>query len=160
MVDWETWVRDDIELLNHAGVLQDWNQVDFDEFSGSDAEFYAWKKYLRSRTSQMIVGRGLYALQIEHYYTAMDKARKPRSDLLVVRSDELRDETQSVYDQVIDFLNLPRHHLNDTTAKHETQKSSTPIPADLRRQLEELYEPYNRRLNKLLGWNNVWDYNN
>lgn len=159
MVDWETWIQDDIDLLRRAGVLQDWNQVDFEEFSGSDAELFAWKKYLRSRTSQMIVGRGLYSLQIEHYFVAMEKAGKPRSDLLVLRSEELRDETQSVYDRVIDFLDLPRHVLNDTTAKHETQKRSTPIPADLRRELEELYEPYNRRLNTLLGWNSVWNYN-
>ena len=156
MVDWETWIRDDIQLLYQAGVLQDWNQVDFDDFSGSDAELFAWKKYLRSRTSQMIVGRGLYSLQIEHYYAAMDKAGKPRSDLLILRSEELRDETQSVYDRVIDFLHLPKHFLNDTTAKHETQKSSTPIPIYLRKQLEELYEPYNRRLNRLMGWNTIW----
>lgn len=160
MVDWATWIQDDIELLRQAGVLQDWNQVNFEEFSGSEAELLAWKKYLRSRTSQMIVGRGLYSLQIEHYFAAMEKAGKPRSDLLVLRSEELRKETQSVYDRVIKFLDLPRHVLNDTTAKHETQKTSTPIPADLRRQLEKIYEPYNRRLDKLMGWNSIWNYNN
>jgi hypothetical protein len=160
MVDWETWIQDDIERLKRAGVLQDWNRVDFDEFSGSEAELIAWKKYLRSPTTQMIVGRGLYSLQIEHYFAAMDKVGKPRSDLLVIRSEELRDETQLVYNRVIDFLSLPQHVLDDTEAKHETQKSSIPIPSDLRKQLEELYRPYNRRLNELLDWNNVWDYNN
>ncbi|GAX13361.1 [heparan sulfate]-glucosamine 3-sulfotransferase 3 [Fistulifera solaris] len=78
MVDWETWIQDDIERLKRAGVLQDWNRVDFDEFSGSEAELIAWKKYLRSPTTQMIVGRGLYSLQIEHYFAAMDKVGKPR----------------------------------------------------------------------------------
>ncbi len=160
MVDWEIWIQDDIERLKRAGVLQDWNQVDFKEFSGSDAELIAWKKYLRSPTTQMIVGRGLYSLQIEHYLAAMEKAGKPRSDLLVLRSEELRNETQLVYDRVIDFLNLPQHVLSDTEAKHETEKSSTPIPTDLRKQLEELYRPYNRRLSKLFDWNTVWDYNN
>lgn len=159
MVDWETWIQDDIERLRRAGVLQDWNKVDFDEFSGSAAELFAWKKYLRSPTSQMIVGRGLYSIQIENYFAAMEKAGKPKADLLVLKSEELRENTQLVYDQVIDFLDLPRYILNDTTAKHETHKTSTPMPQSLRKQLEALYEPYNQRLKKVLGWESVWNYN-
>lgn len=59
MVDWEKWIDDDVRLLNESGVVRDWSKVDFAQFSGSDEEMQSWKRYLRNRNSQMIVGRGL-----------------------------------------------------------------------------------------------------
>ena len=158
MVDWEKWVYDDLRLLRKAGVLQDWTKVDFDEFSGSAQELLAWKTYLRNASSQMIIGRGLYTLQIEQYFSAMDRAGKPRSDFLAVRSEELRSNTQEVFDSVLEFLGLPSHHLGDFSARHETGKNVTAIPLHLKKELEDLFTPYNQRLYKLLGWEDVWQY--
>jgi len=157
MVDWEVWIEDDLQLLTEAGVVQDWDEVDFDSFAGSEAEMLAWKTYIRNPNSQMLLGRGLYAIQLEHYFTAMDKAEKPRSELLVIRSEELRDHTQEVYSKILDFLHLPPHTLPDASQKHETPPGAMPLPDHLRKKLEQLYEPYNRRLYKLLGWENVWN---
>ena len=158
MVDWDTWIRDDLALLKRAGVVQDWSKVDFEEFSGTDQEYNAWKTYLRNPSSQMLLGRGLYAIQLEQYFAAMDKAGKPRSDLLVIRSEELRSDTQQVYNQVLDFLNLPPHNLSDLSAVHETGRKAAELPDDLRRLLQDFFEPYNERLYKLLGWDKVWKY--
>ena len=157
MVDWKVWIEDDLKLLRKAGVVQDWNEVDFGSFAGSDAEMLAWKRYIRNPNSQMLVGRGLYAIQLEHYFAVMDKAGKPRSDLLIVRSEELRQQTQEVYNKILDFLDLPLHSLRDSSEKHETPQGAMPLPKDLRRKLEQFYEPYNQRLYKLLGWDNVWN---
>lgn len=160
MVDWEGWINDDLQLLRRAGVVQDWAKVDFEEFSGSDNEVHAWKTYLRNPSSQMIVGRGLYAIQIGQYFAAMDRVGKARSELLVLRSEELKSNTQEVFDSVLDFLELPPHQLGDKSARHETGKNDnlTEIPSHLRKELEDLFTPYNRRLSKLLGWEDVWEY--
>jgi hypothetical protein len=156
MVDWEKWINDDLRLLQQAGVIQD--KVDFETFSGSAEELKAWKTYLRNPNSQMLIGRGLYAIQIENYFAAMDRAGKPRSQFLVLRSEELRTNTQEVYDRVLNFLDLPPHQLRDVSARHETGKNVTALPDYLRTRLEELFEPYNQRLFKLLGWDHVWKY--
>ena len=158
MVDWDKWVNDDLQLLKSAGVVKDWSKVDFDSFSGSEQEFLAWKTYLRSANSQMILGRALYAIQIEHYFEAMDRVGKPRSDFLVIRSEDLRNDTQNAYDQVLRFLDLPSHTLRDSSAKHETAKNASPLPDPLRERLNIFFEPYNKRLYKLLGWDHVWKY--
>ena len=156
MVDWERWINDDLRLLERAGVLQD--KVDFKTFSGSLEERLAWKTYLRNPSSQMIVGRGLYTLQIEQYFEAMDRVGKPRSDFLVIRSEELRSNTQGTIDHVLDFLELPPLELTDVSARHETGKNVTEIPAHLKKKLETIFQPYNERLYRLLDWDNVWEY--
>jgi hypothetical protein len=159
MVDWDVWVNHDILLLHTAGVLQDWNVVDFDTFAGSEAELLAWKRYVRSpQNSMFLVGRGLYAIQLQHWMQAMQRFGKPASDLMVIHAEEMRNSTQSVYNDILGFLNLPPFVLPDTAPKHETKiKSTLPMPESIRKTLEQLYEPYNQRLYKMLGWKNVWD---
>jgi hypothetical protein len=157
MVDWQVWIFDDFRLLKQAGVVRDWNKVDFDMFAGSDAEMMAWKKYLRLPNSNMILGRGLYAIQLEHYFAAMERAGKPRSELLVIQSEDLLTNTQVVYNHMLEFLELSPHQLEDAQPKHTTTEHAAPLPDDLRRELEAFYAPYNRRLYKLLQWDNVWD---
>jgi hypothetical protein len=158
MVDWTTWINDDLRLLRRAGVIQDWNQVDFEAFAGSDMELNSWKRYLRYPNSQMLLGRGLYAIQIGHYFAAMDRVGKPRADFLAIQSEDLRLDTQNVYDRVLTFLDLPPRKLSDTSEVHQTRSNSTSIPDDLRKTLENLFEPYNKRLYKLLKWDHVWPY--
>lgn len=158
MVDWDVWVNHDIQLLQTSGVLQDWNVVDFDRFAGSEAEMLAWKRYVRSpQNSMFLVGRGLYAIQLQHWYQAMKRAGKPASDLMVIHAEEMRNSTQNVYDDILQFLELPPFVLTDTAPKHETIiKSALPMPESIRKTLDKLYEPYNQRLYKMLGWENVW----
>ena len=158
MVDWETWIRDDLRLLKRAGVVHNWSKVDFETFSGSDQEYQAWKTYLRNPNSQMLLGRGLYAIQLEHYFAAMDNVGKPRSDFLVICSEELRNDTQQVYNKVVDFLNRAPHNLSDVRAIHQTGRKATELPNDLRRFLQDFFEPYNERLYQLLGWDKVWTH--
>lgn len=158
MVDWEVWIEDDLRLLKKAGVVRDWNEVDFDTFAGSEEEILSWKRYLRQPNSNMILGRGLYAIQLEQYFSAMEKEGKSRSELLVIQSEDLLNDTQVIYDRILDFLNLPPHRLEDSQPKHKTTSSGSamPLPDQLRKKLEVFYEPYNRRLYSLLHWDSVW----
>ena len=150
MVDWETWIQDDIRLLKKAGVLN---------ATSPKEEFEAWKLYQRSPNSNQIVGRGLYVIQIEQYFAAMDRHSKPRSDLLVIQSENFRNERQREYDKVLDFLHLPKRKLLNLTDEHITtnKHTSKPMPESIRIQLQDFYRPYNQRLYKLFGWDNAWD---
>lgn len=157
MVDWEVWIEDDLQLLKKVGVVRDWNETDFDGFAGSEEEMLSWKRYLRQPNSNMILGRGLYAIQLEQYFVAMEKAGKSRSELLVMQSEDLLSNTQAAYDRMLEFLDLQPHRLEDSQPKHRTTHRAEPLPDHLRKKLEVFYEPYNRRLYSLLQWDNVWD---
>lgn len=151
MVDWTAWIDDDVRLLAEAGF---WNATSREE------EKLAWKVYQRRPNSNMIVGRGLYVVQLLDYLDAMDATTKPRSDMLVLQSEKFRGERQGEYDRVLTFLGLPPHSLlNSTGEVHATQNKgvSTPMPESVRRRLQLLYRPYNDRLYDLLGWEKVWD---
>lgn len=151
MVDWETWVEDDLRLLHEAGVALDpaINQT-------REEEKLAWKRYQRRPNSQMIVGRGLYVLQILDYFEMMDQYHKPRSDMFVLQSERFKRHQQFDYNRVLDFLGLPPHGLHNVTgyvhATGHKNETITDMPAAVRKKLEEIYQPYNERLYALLSW--------
>jgi len=151
MVDWNTWIQDDLRLLHETGVLNATTPRD---------ELEAWKAYNRRPNSYQIVGRGLYVIQLEQYLAAMDRAGKARSDLYVLQSEAFRNNRQSEYNKLLEFLDLPAHTLINLTDEHVTSTSeeSMPLPQSIRIQLQEIYRPYNLRLFELLEWDEVWRY--
>ena len=165
----EEFIYKDILLLKKTGVLRDWASTDFESFSGSGEEFVAWEAYLR-RWDRLgppgisgPVGRGLYAIQIEIWIDEMNKINKTTDDLLVLRSEDLRNNGVGVYHRVERFLGLARRsakrHVVDSE-HHVTDYVHDGMPEEMYRSLYELYRPYNKRLYKLLGqddWGGVWD---
>ena len=161
MVDWDAWIHADLQLLRETGVWQDWTKVDFDTFSGSVQEFQAWKRYVHHEQNvQYVVGRGMYAIQLEHYYKVwaacprMQQYSPDSPPLKAVKSEEFARNTNRVYNEILKFLQLDPVNLTDTKAKHETMKLSSeiPMPAHIRQELQAFYRPYNQRLYKLLNW--------
>jgi hypothetical protein len=63
-----------------------------------------------------------------------------------------RQDTRHEYDSIVEFLHLPPHTLRNLKEEHVTVQKSTPKTSNIRRQLQELYAPYNNRLCMLLGW--------
>ncbi|KAG7371124.1 TPR domain protein [Nitzschia inconspicua] len=147
MVDWQRWIDDDLRLLQEAGVLQ---------AKTRDEERLAWKRYQRRPNSDMIVGRGIYVLQLLDYFEIMDQYNKSRSDMLVVQSERFRRHQQSDYNNVLQFLGLPPHTLQNVTgsvhATHHKEEAVTAMPGSIKEQLKHLYRPYNKRLYALLKW--------
>jgi hypothetical protein len=146
MVDWMAWIDDDVRLLEKAGIFNATTRVE---------EKLAWKRYQRKSNSNMIVGRGLYVLQLLDYIEAMDDYNKSRSDILVLQSEQFRYHRQDQYNKVLEFLSLPEHTLRNATEEvHPTLNKdlSTPLPPAIRIKLQSIYHPYNQRLYKLLDW--------
>ena len=167
----EEFIHKDIRLLEKTGVLRDWASTeDFESFSGSDEEFEAWETYLR-RWDRLgppgisgPVGRGLYAIQIEIWIDEMNKINKTTDDdLLVLRSEDLRNNGVGVYHRVARFLGLDRRSAKRHVVEsehHVTDYVHDGMPEEMYRSLHELYRPYNKRLYNLLGkdnWGGVWD---
>jgi hypothetical protein len=161
MVTWRQWIDDDLKSLRKAGVIANRTLQELEQFSGSREEAEAWQNYTRSRTSQFFLGRGLYAIQFRQWYAAMDRIKKSRSDLLPVRSEAVKNDTQGEYSKILSFLGLEDHILSYAGAHHvtSTKEEHVPMPKSIRRELEEFYAPYNKQLYELLGdeWSGVWD---
>ena len=154
----EQLVQEDMLKLKAAGVIREWkDKDDFRSFSGSQEETIAWETYIDSLVDNRYIGRGLYAIQLRHWFNAMDTIGKPRSDLLVVHSDDMKDNTGQVYRKILKFLGIREVELTNFSIRHQGQYDA-PLSSEMRSRLEAFYEPYNRQLYDMLGseWEGVW----
>eukprot|EP00543_Licmophora_paradoxa_P004367 CAMPEP_0202441776 /NCGR_PEP_ID=MMETSP1360-20130828/1278_1 /ASSEMBLY_ACC=CAM_ASM_000848 /TAXON_ID=515479 /ORGANISM="Licmophora paradoxa, Strain CCMP2313" /LENGTH=183 /DNA_ID=CAMNT_0049056907 /DNA_START=292 /DNA_END=843 /DNA_ORIENTATION=- len=168
----EQWIRVDIDSLKTAGVFQD--ALPQQQFFGSPAEREAWTKY-QSHTDKANfrgIGRSLYTLQLEEWYDGMRLiGRDPKNSILVVRNEDMKTDADRVYTKIQQFLGLTSDndivHLNSYDGRMKTHYSAPPIQEETQKMLMELFEPYNKRLYKLLGggeddddddgWKGVYD---
>ncbi|QYJ02974.1 sulfotransferase domain-containing protein [Nocardioides panacisoli] len=95
--------------------------------------------------------RGEYADQVAGWLAHFD-----RSQVLVVRAEDLYRDQPGVLGTVHDFLGLADHEGDPRWRNH---MPSSPMAAEVRRDLEEHYAPHNRRLADVLGdptWTDAW----
>jgi hypothetical protein len=161
IVPFDEWVRHDYAALLATGVLRNHSSStqDFERFSGSHEEMEAWKVYTKLGTSAAI-GRGLYSLQLRHWFQAFAEQGKTLN-LLAIQSEAMEADSNAAYARVLNFLELPQlspessrrvHKFRTNYAKNDSMSNET------RRFLESIFAPYNRQLASLLGegWEGVW----
>jgi hypothetical protein len=85
------------------------------------------------------LARGRYVEQLEHLAAAVGRDR-----LYIVDSDEFFAAPRAPFDEVCDFLDLPRWP--DITFGQHNSRRRAPMPAGLRARLEEHFAPYDERL--------------
>jgi Sulfotransferase domain len=87
--------------------------------------------------------RGRYAEQLEVLESLVGRER-----LHVVDSGDFFAKPEPVYDDVLDFLELPRREYPEF--ERHNARSRSPMPAELRRQLSEYFAPYDEQLTRWL----------
>ena len=149
----DEWVDINIKELAHAGVLNAKNPYE---------ELLAWERYnidpryRNSRKCKTFVTRGMYAIQLLHFVTALEAFDRPRSDLHVIHSEDMQgNKRQQEYDKILNVLGLPPHTVKRKAPVHKTAYESS-MNSTTREKLDKFYRPYNSRLYKLLGWDPVW----
>ena len=90
------------------------------------------------------VARGKYIDQIKRWH-----AHFPRSQLLIIRSEDLRDHSPETFASVLEFLGLPPWEPKAFEAYNVGQYSESHTA--VRRHLAEVFEPFNQRLYEYLG---------
>jgi len=139
----------------------------------------AWEEYINSKRIigvseksvhlQISVARGLYYLQLRQWLKYF-----PKSSILVLNFDQLTGDNgyTSIYNKAMDFLGLDHSmnkesflNLNQGQGKYyETAMNGVTyeivMNEDTKKMLYDLYAPYNRALEGVLGqeWNGVWEY--
>ena len=94
--------------------------------------------------------RGVYLPQLRSWLSLF------RSDqVLVLRSEDMYADVQTVYDTTCEFLGIPSHPLPNTSPVNASRvKSSVPEPC--RSELAAFFEPHNRELEAFLGRSMGW----
>jgi hypothetical protein len=158
-LDWCTeytfdqYVDMNLEALQNAGIT---NAKDPYE------ELLAWKRYhddpinRKNRRCNSFVTRGLYAIQLLHYLTALEVARRPKSDLHILISEHLKGERRQIeFDKLVSTLGLGRHKLTKTPIIHATTYQ-VKMNETTQAKLDAFYQPYNDRLYQMMRWDPVW----
>lgn len=93
--------------------------------------------------------RGYYADQLDRLERVFGPER-----IHVVDSGDFFDSPGLVYDQVLDFLGLPRRGYPTFTSQNARPRSA--MPASVRATLDEHFQPYDERLTRWLGREPSW----
>jgi hypothetical protein len=121
------------------------------ERTAADASYHSYALVRHS-----YVMRGIYADQFARVLRHF-----PRSQVKILRSENLYADPQRAFDEVADFLGIERCAIagpQNMTAVTEGTGAWVPPPMGrgVRRQLAEFFRPHNQRLYELLGRDFAW----
>lgn len=136
-----------VEPLDFAGALA----AEEDRLAGeaermADAPTY----YSEAHDWYSYRSRGIYLPQVQNW-----RARFPEGQLLVLRSEDMYRDVQTVFDTVCAFLGLPTHSL-PTTRAFGARNSPVTMPDEVHAELTDFYAPHNRALEDYLGRSLDW----
>ncbi len=74
--------------------------------------------------------------------------------MLVLKSEDLFDDTTNALERVLDFIEIPRW--TPEAYSIPNKREYTGVDPSVRQRLQEYYEPYNQRLYEYLGADFGW----
>jgi hypothetical protein len=95
--------------------------------------------------------RGFYYEQLKSWMSVF-----PRESFLIIRAEDFFEDTQGIYDDVLEFLDLPNHQLQERK-RHNVGKYAEPMAEDTRQTLIEFFRPQNEQLYEFLDRDFGWD---
>ena len=112
----------------------------------TDEKYYSWDYEIYG-----YLEHGIYANKLKHWMKVF-----PKDQFLILQSEEFLRNTSAVFQQVQEFLKLPKWELDEYVLfkKREYKEKMDP---DLRRQLAEYFRPHNEQLYALIGRKFDWD---
>ena len=108
-------------------------------------EFY---ESLRHRTRSYL-RRGIYIDQLLAWLSFF-----PRKQMLILKSEDLFNDTTNVLERILDFLKIP--HWAPETYSIPNKREYAGVSPLIRQQLDEYYKPHNQRLYEYLGVDLGW----
>jgi len=94
--------------------------------------------------------RGIYVDQLKTWYDFFSEQQ-----ILVIRSEDFYVDSDSITNQVFEFLRIPKYQVQ--TSKVYNKGNYPSISDTRRRKLIEFFKPHNDQLSKLLNRNFNWD---
>jgi hypothetical protein len=132
------------EHFEHALELEDVRLAGEAERIMADPGYFSRNHWLYAYQT-----RGHYADQLEHLEAIFGRDR-----VLVIDSGDFFTDPGPVYDQVLEFLDLP--HRGRPAFTPQNARPRSPMPESVRVRLEEHYRPHDERLAAWLGREPSW----
>ncbi len=130
----EAAISQEPERMGDSGDLsRDWQSL----------SYVNWRRF-------SYVSRGVYVDQLQRWLSVF-----PREQVLVIKSEELYEEPERIYDQTLKFLDLRPWRL--TSYEHYNRGAYAGMHPETRERLADYFAPHNRQLYDLLGWDLGWD---
>lgn len=97
--------------------------------------------------------KGKYHKFLKLWY---DKLRK--SQILIIKSEDLFTTPLEIYSEVLDFVGLPPFELDEFkhVNKGQYKRKKNVLNEDTKNNLKEFFEPYNEELYRLIGRDMGW----
>ena len=96
--------------------------------------------------------RGIYVDKLQRWMQVF-----PKEQFLIIQSEEFFKNPSIIYKQVLEFLGLPKHELDNYKQYRKQDYSKSNIDPNLRKKLVEYFKPHNQRLYEFLGQKFDWD---
>jgi len=80
----------------------------------------------------------------------------PRNQFKIIKSEDLFENPSSVYNDVLDFLKLPKWQLNEYPALKKRKYKKPNMNPITRKNIFEFFKPYNEKLYKFLNIDYEW----
>ncbi len=97
------------------------------------------------------IERGKYINQVNNWLEYFSEKQ-----MLILSSEDFFQDTDGSLKQICDFLEV-KHLKTNPKKKHNTGGYKDTMSADMRKKLGLIFEPYNAKLQKLLGKDFYWD---
>jgi hypothetical protein len=134
------------EVLSFAAALD----AETGRLAGEEAKLVADPTYVsETHKHASYMSRGDYARQLERWLAVF-----PRDHLLILRSEDLYEQSANTFRRVTEFLNLPP--ADDIPFVAHNRSAGPPLDPALRERLERHFAPLNAGLGSLLGWDPGW----
>ena len=95
--------------------------------------------------------RGFYYEQLKTWMSVF-----PKESFLVIKAEEFFAGTQAIYNEVLAFLDMPGHRLEERK-RHNVGKYTEPIAEKTCQDMMDYFRPQNEKLYEFLGRDFGWD---
>lgn len=180
----EDWMAQEMKLLQSVGMISGSDEADKEQQPTAEGEPVvsekdAWEKYQSVHNVAGVIGRSLYVFQLEEWIQAYISAgKKPSEEIIILTTEDIEENPEHEYAELIQFLGLPPATLNDESPSNNDaddgadsvgtalgksllqKQDATPMTEETRKILLQFFKPYNKRLTELLtsnGFEGDWD---
>jgi len=116
---------------------------EFMETSGKTSNDYFLHAYL---------DRGIYVKRLKEWMTVF-----PKENFMIIKSEDFFQNSSVVFNDVLNFLQLPRFELDEYGAHMVGKYSEKNIDSNLRIKLQKFFQPSNQELYDFLKRDFKWD---
>ena len=97
-----------------------------------------------------LIGKGLYQRQLKKWFEMFSK-----ESILILSTEEFEKNPDMTYSKIFHFLELPDHKIKNTKKFNKNLYSK--MDGNIRKKLEEFFEPHNNELFNLINENFKWN---